>query len=62
MCGALILGPISVHGAPFLGPFLASIVVRGVWCANFGADFGARCLFGLHFGARCVVLESVMLR
>ena len=52
VCGAPILGPISVHGASFLGsilvrgaPFLGSILVRGVWCADFGADFGARCAF-----------------
>ena len=32
------------------------ILVRGVWCADFGADFGARCVvFGLDFGARCAV-------
>ena len=37
-------------------PFLGSILVRGVWCADFGADFGARCaVFGLDFGARCAV-------
>ena len=30
-----------MRGAPFLG----SILVRGVWCADFGADFGARCAF-----------------
>ena len=30
------------------------ILVLGVWCADFGADFGARCVvFGLAFGARC---------
>ena len=47
-------------GAPFLGSlfvrcasFLGSILVRGVWCADFGVDFGARLrLFGLVFGVR----------
>ena len=37
-------------------PFLAWILVHGMWCADFGADFGARCVvFGLDFGARCAV-------
>ena len=52
VCGAPILGPISVHGASFLGSLLVrgalvlgSILVRGVWCADFRADFGARCAF-----------------
>ena len=41
-----------MRGAPFLG----WILVRGMWCADFGADFGARCgVFGLDFGARCTV-------
>ena len=41
-----------MRGAPFLG----WILVRGMWCADFGADFGARCVvFGLDFGARCAV-------
>ena len=31
----------AVCGAPILG----SILVRGVWCADFRADFGARCAF-----------------
>ena len=47
VCGAPILGPIGARCAPFLG----SILVRGVWCANFGVDFGARCaVFGFDFG------------
>ena len=52
LCGPPILGPISVDGASFLGsllvrgaPFLGSILVRVVWCADFRADFGARCAF-----------------
>ena len=33
-------------------------LVRGVWCADFGADFGARCVvFGLAFGVRCAVFR-----
>ena len=62
VCGAPILGVISVHGVPFWGrfwcgaPFLGWILVRGMWCADFGADFGARCVvFGFDFGARCAV-------
>ena len=42
--GAPILGPISVRGASFLG----SLLVRGapfLGCADFRADFGARCAF-----------------
>ena len=60
-------GPISVHGVgSFLvcgPPFLGSILVHGVWSADLGADFGARCaflgsilarcLFGIDFGAWC---------
>ena len=31
-------------------PFLGSILVRGVWCADFGVDFGARCaVFWIRF-------------
>ena len=49
---APILGPILVHSAPYWvrfwcavcgAPILGPILVRGVWCADFGADFGARC-------------------
>ena len=36
VCGAPILGPISVHGASFLG------WIFGARCAVFGLDFGAR--------------------
>ena len=39
-----------MRGAPFLG----WILVRGVWCADFGLAFGARCaVLGLDFGAVC---------
>ena len=46
-------GSVLVCGAPFFGWILVrrfwaglgSILVRGVWCADFGADFGARCAF-----------------
>ena len=74
VCGAPISGPISAHSASFLGwilvrgaPLFGWILVRGLWCADFGADFGARCVvfgvdlvrgapfFGLDFGARSVV-------
>ena len=58
-----------MRGAPFRArfwcggaPFLGSILVRGVWCADFGVDFGARCaVFGLDFGARCApFLDSIL--
>ena len=59
-----------MHGVPFWGrfwcavpPFLGSILVHGVWSADLGADFGARCAFlgsilvrcllGIDFGAWC---------
>ena len=50
-CVVRRFGPISVHGVPFSGCFwcvfffFGSILVHGVWCADFGADFGARCAF-----------------
>ena len=48
-----------MRGAPFLG----WILVRGVWCADFGPDFGARCVvFGLAFGARCAVFGLILVR
>ena len=59
MQGLAFLGSFLVCGAPFLG----SILVHAVWCADFGADFVARCAFlgsifarclsGLDFGAWC---------
>ena len=66
-------GSFLVRGAPFLG----LILVRGVWCADFGADFGAQravflgsilvrgvwCAdFGADFGARCAFLGSILVR
>ena len=59
------LGSFLVCGARFLG----SILVHGVWCADFGVDFGARCAFlgsilvrcllGIDFGAWCADLGSI---
>ena len=56
--GALVLAHDTLSGGfrctvrRFLGSILGarcavfgSILVRGVWCADFGADFGARCAF-----------------
>ena len=49
-----------MHGVPFWGrfwcaaPFLGSILVHGVWCADFGADFVARCAFLGSILARCL--------
>ena len=48
VCGAPILGPISVHGASFFG------LDFGARCAVFGLDFGA------DFGARCAFLGSFL--
>ena len=66
VCGAPILGPICARCA-FLGwflvcgaPFLGSILVQGgVWCADFGADFVARCAFWLRFW-RVAFLGSIL--
>ena len=50
---------ILVRGAPFLG----WILVRGMWCADFGADFGARCVvFGLASVRGAPFLSSILVR
>ena len=61
VCGAPILGrfrcTVRRFWARFLvcgAPFLISILVHGVWCADFGADFGARCAFLGSILARCL--------
>ena len=60
VCGAPILGPISVHGASFFWARFWCAVRRfwaGFWCAVCGAP-----ILGADFSARCVVFRLAVRR
>ena len=52
-CTVPILGPISVHGAPFLGSILVRCLFGidfGAWCADVGVDHSQRATRSIKIG------------